>query len=128
MAYLIRFCMKIKLFLFLAVLCFFYSCKEEHSDKKNDIPTEIVQEGNDVKRSITGLTAIRGLNSKTDKATRGFVLFQPASSTKTYLLNLDGEIVHQWIGELNSMHSCLLEKGNRLSFNCHREFIFNGDA
>ena len=94
------------------MLCFFYSCKKEQALEKNDPSTEIVQEGNDAKRSITGLSAKRGLISKTDKATEGFVLFQPASSTKTYLMNSDGEIVHQWVGELNSMQSYLLDNGN----------------
>ena len=104
--------MKIRIFFFLVIFFFFYSCKKEQTVEKNDPPAEIAQEGNDVKRSITGLSAKRGLISKTDKATEGFVLFQPSSSTKTYLINSDGNVVHQWVGELNSMQSYLLENGN----------------
>ena len=63
-------------------------------------------------RSITGYFSKRGLLANTEKATPGFILFQPSSSTNTYLMNKSGEVVHIWPTELNSMQSYLKEDGN----------------
>ena len=45
---------------------------------------------------IGGLGMTRGLISKSDEATPGYVLFCPLLSTTTYLINLNGEVVHTW--------------------------------
>ena len=38
----------------------------------------------------------RGLRLKTDRATRGFVLFFPLTNDTAYLIDLDGRVVHSW--------------------------------
>ncbi len=38
----------------------------------------------------------RGIISKSSEATPGYVFFCPLLSTTTYLINLDGEVVHTW--------------------------------
>jgi len=104
--------MTYRLIFALALFFLIFSCTKDQPVKNNDQPTEIIQGDNDVKRSITGLSAKRGLILNTESATTGVVLFQPSASTKTYLMNSNGEIVHQWSCELNSMQSYLLENGH----------------
>ncbi len=104
--------MTYRLIFVLALSFLIFSCTKDQPVKNNDQPTEIIQGDNDVKRSITGLSAKRGLILNTESATTGMVLFQPSASTKTYLMNSNGEIVHQWSCELNSMQSYLLENGH----------------
>ncbi len=105
--------MKINAYVAVAsVMCLVYSCKTETSKDTIAENTEIRQWKPEDTRSITGVTAKRGLIKKTDGATPGYVLFQPAQSTKTYLMAMDGSIVHQWNGELNSMNAYLLENSH----------------
>ncbi len=94
-----------------ALLFLTYSCKTEKSESLAENTEVRVWHPEDT-RSITGVSAKRGLISKTEQATNGYVLFQPSSSVQTYLMNMDGIIVHTWTGELYSMHSYLLENGH----------------
>lgn len=63
-------------------------------------------------RDIPGLSAQRGLVVKTGEATPGYVIFCPSLSTSTYLINLDGEVVHEWKGDRQSMLAYLQEDGS----------------
>ena len=63
-------------------------------------------------RSVTGYFAKRGLTINTEKATKGYILFEPSASTSTYLMNKAGEVVHEWKGDLNSMQAYLRDNGN----------------
>jgi len=64
-------------------------------------------------RSITDATAKRGLIKKTDQATPGYVLFNEIfTGTETYLINLDGEVVHSWKSDLSPGSSYLQENGH----------------
>ncbi len=65
-------------------------------------------------RSLNHLTAKRGLTLKTEEAAPGYILFHPSEGTQTYLMDKDGQIVHQWSSELNSMDSYLLPNGHLL--------------
>jgi hypothetical protein len=114
--------MKNRILSLLVILCLFYSCKKDQSTEQDKTPTEIVQEDNSPKRSITGLMNKRGLILNSDEATQGYVMFQPASSTKTFLINSDGQVVHQWVGEFNTMNSYLLENGNLIQLERDPDF------
>lgn len=96
----------------LMILFLAFSCKMQ--DKPTDVlppPAEVkVWTPEDI-RDIPGLSFQRGLISNTDKATPGYVLFHPSAGTSTYLANLNGEIVHEWKGENNSMLSYLMNDG-----------------
>jgi hypothetical protein len=62
----------------------------------------------------------RGLVSRTDAALDGYTLFAPLRSTTIYLIDMDGEIAHEWktaYAPGNSVY--LLENGNLLR--CARE-------
>ncbi len=97
-----------------ALFLFTLGCKTEPKPEAETEPIAVREWKPEDTRSITGVNAKRGLITKTDKASDGYMLFQPMASTKTYLTNLDGEIVHSWEGELNSMQSYLFENGNLL--------------
>ncbi len=77
-------------------------------------------------RDIPGMSAQRGLMLKSDLATPGYVLFTPMG-TSTYLMDLDGKMVHEWKGDLSSMHSYLLEDGSLLKLERDEDFpVFAG--
>lgn len=88
------------------------SCKEEPEQPIAENVVEAREWQPEDTRSITGVLSERGLIMKTDETTPGYILFQPSSSTETFLINKDGQVVHRWKGEFNSMQSYLLEKGN----------------
>src|SRR5262245_32783418 len=43
----------------------------------------------------------RGLITRTDAAAPGYTLFAPFSDTTTYLIDLDGRVVHTWASRYN---------------------------
>ena len=47
-------------------------------------------------RNLPGIGVPRGLISKTSQATPGYVYFSPLLSDTTFLINMDGEVVHTW--------------------------------
>jgi hypothetical protein len=105
--------MKIRfIYLLSLLLAFSFSCKNDNSNQEVSQTTEIRQWKPEDTRSITAVTAKRGLITKTDKTTPGYVLFQSSSSTKTNLIDMDGNVVHTWQNELSSLHSYLLENGH----------------
>ena len=125
--------MKIRFILLLLIfLGFTFSCKTEDS-KQETIQTEEIRQWNpEDTRSLAGVTEKRGLISKTDMATPGYVKFSPSFGTDTYLMDLDGKIVHKWPGELSTMlSSYLFENGNLLRLERDENFpvfAFGGQA
>ncbi len=73
-------------------------------------------------RSMTGMTAQRGVVTDTDRDMEGYVLFEPSSSTESYLIDKNGEVVHTWEGSLNSMISYLLPNGNLIRLERDEDF------
>ena len=71
----------------------FWSChttsKETAKDSTNSKPDP----------NIGGLGMPRGLISKTEEATPGYVIFSPLLSGTTYVVNTNGEVVHTWESE-----------------------------
>ena len=57
-------------------------------------------------RNMFGLYIPRGLTKTTEGLTPGYVLFRPANSASTYLVNREGKVVHEWKGnyEVNSFY------------------------
>jgi len=105
--------MKIRFIVLLTILLgFTFSCKTDNS-KQEETPTiEIRQWKPEDTRSLNGLTTQRGLIVNNEKSTPGYILFEPTASTFTYLMDKDGNIVHEWKTDLNSMISYLLPNGN----------------
>jgi Arylsulfotransferase (ASST) len=106
--------MKIRITLFFAALLFIsYSCKNDNAKEPITEKVEIRQWNPEDTRTITGASSKRGLIKKTDKATPGYVLFSPGNSTQSYLMNMDGDVVHSWTGELSTLlHGYLLKNGH----------------
>ncbi len=92
------------------LLLFTYSCKTDQPTENNS--PEIVEVDSTWTRSITGMMAERGLIKNTEKALEGYILFNPSASTKTYLMDKEGNIVHEWESDLNSMQAYLKPNGN----------------
>ena len=98
--------------LFIFLFIFSFSCKEEPK-------TESVAEIAAVKdwkpedtRSMSGLMEPRGVIKDTDQDTQGYVLYEPSKSTFSFLVDKEGQVVHIWESELNSMNSYLQSNGN----------------
>ena len=89
------------------------SCKKEQPQAVAEKPEVKVWKPEDT-RSLNGLLVKRGLTKNTEEATPGYILFEPTQSTFTYLMDKEGNIVHTWKSELNSMISYLLPNGNLL--------------
>ncbi len=64
--------------------------------------------------------ADRGLQQKTASASAGYTLFAPLQSETTYLIDLDGEVVHSWTGEYRPGNSAFLRDNGNL-VRCARE-------
>ncbi len=59
--------------------------------------------------------APRGLRAKTEAATPGYTLVAPLRSSSTYLIDLDGKVVHEWKSDAPPGQAvCLTEAGTLL--------------
>ncbi len=61
---------------------------------------------------MSGALEDRGLIYDTEEDTEGYVLYEPPTSTFTFLVNKQGEVVHIWESDLNSMNSYLQPNGH----------------
>jgi hypothetical protein len=106
--------MKIRFILSLTILlAFSFSCKTDNSKQEVSETTEIRQWKPEDTRAIAGNRAKRGLISKSEMVSAGYVLFSPYTGTKTFLMDKDGLVVHEWDGELSAtLNGYLLENGH----------------
>jgi len=95
--------------LILSAWCF--SCTQSNSTETLTAEVPVKEWALEDTRNVAGLDAKRGLIINTPNATPGYILFHPAAGTATWLMNLDGEIVHEWKGEYNTLNSYLQEDG-----------------
>ncbi|WP_297693246.1 aryl-sulfate sulfotransferase, partial [uncultured Eudoraea sp.] len=114
--------MKITKVLFASALLLTFSCKQEKPKQDVAEAIEIRQWKPEDTRSLTGLTVERGLKEKTTLATPGYVMIVPPESTKSHLINLDGEVVHSWVGELAIVNNYLKENGNLVRLEVDPDF------
>ena len=64
-------------------------------------------------QDLAGLEEERGLRINTDQAASGYVLFSPAISGTTYLVDADGQVVHTWQSDYGTGHGLyLLDNGD----------------
>ena len=105
--------MKIKFSIVVAAfLCLAYSCKMETTEKVMAENTVIREWKPEDTRSMSGVMAKRGVTYTSEMDTPGYVLFEPSTSTYTYLIDKDGNVVHTWESDLNSMDSYLQPNGH----------------
>lgn len=112
----------LKILFFAALALIVLSCKKEQSKPEQYDKVEIKQWKPEDTRSITGVMGKRGLLTKAEQATDGYVLFSPTAGVKTYLMDMDGLIVHSWDGDLNTMHAYLQENGHLFRLERDTEF------
>lgn len=79
----------------LMIGCLVWSCQSAPSGNLEEAPSRPEEAPPDV----GGLQMPRGLISKTEAVTPGYVMFTPLNSDNTFLINLDGEVVHTWKSE-----------------------------
>jgi hypothetical protein len=104
--------MKIRILILAVLLSLNFSCKKDISKQEITKQTEIRQWKPEDTRSLNALEVQRGLIENKETSTPGYILFEPTSSTSTYLMDKQGNIVHTWKSEYNSMNSYLLPNGN----------------
>ncbi len=108
---------------FTALLFISYSCKTDTPKKEVSETKEIRQWQPEDTRSMTGLSAKRGLISKTDGVTPGYVLFNVIfTGVETYLINMDGDVVHSWESDLSPGSSYLQENGHLIQLERDEDF------
>ncbi len=73
-------------------------------------------------RSMSGVTAKRGLVFESEGHTPGYVLYEPSSSTFSFLLDKQGNVVHKWESDLNSMNSYLQPNGHLIRLERDADF------
>ena len=61
----------------------------------------------------------RGLQLRAEGAFEGYTLFTPLQSTSTYLIDLDGEVVHEWPSEYRPGNAVYLLENGHLLRCCH---------
>lgn len=111
-------------FLMVFTLLLVFTCKNEQSPHVEEpIEVEVREWAPEDTRTITGIYEDRGLRLNSEKATPGYILFSPAFSTKSFLMNLDGQIVHTWSGELSTMlNGYLLDNGHLVRLERDEDF------
>lgn len=74
-----------------------------------------VSEKSDTKdRNMFGLYIPRGLTKTSEGLSPGYIMFVPANSSSTYLINRQGQVVHEWKGNYG-MHTPYLNADGSLS-------------
>ena len=59
------------------------------------------------------LDEVRGVRINLEQATPGYVLFSPANSGRTYLIDNDGQVINRWQSNHGTGHSVYMrENGN----------------
>jgi len=107
--------MKIAFILPMAILCLgTTSCKPEPKESSTVEVVAVKQWKPTDTRSIQGNRLPRGLIKTSEQATPGYVLFNPANSTETYLIDPEARVVHHWKGELSTLTSSYLHENGHL--------------
>ncbi|MDH3709244.1 MAG: aryl-sulfate sulfotransferase [Cyclobacteriaceae bacterium] len=63
-------------------------------------------------RNVAGLGLPRGVITNIDDDEPGYILINPSNSSSTYLLNRQGEVLHEWKGEYHSWLTYLRDNGH----------------
>lgn len=84
--------------------------------------TEVRQWNPEDVRSMSGALAERGLIYDSEEDTEGYVLYEPPTGTFTFLVDKQGEVVHTWESELNSMNSYLQPNGHLIRMEREENF------
>lgn len=104
-----------------------FGCTNTERLSESAPPKEIKQWSSEDTRDLAGLTAKRGLVSNSDKATPGYILFSPSDYSSYYLMTLDGEVVHEWKGDMETFIAYLQPNGNIIRGTRDPDFpTFNG--
>lgn len=89
-----------------SVLLLTFSCQHEPvKDETEEIPDK-------EDRNMGGIGLPRGVIVNSENAAPGYVLFNVSNSASSYLMNREGEVVHEWKGNFQSILSYLTDSGS----------------
>ncbi len=113
--------------LILSAWCF--SCTQSNSTETLTAEVPVKEWAPEDTRNLPGLDVKRGLIINTPEATPGYILFHNGGGTanSTYLMNLEGTIVHEWKGDLPVFNSYLQDDGRVFRLERDPDFpVFDG--
>ena len=87
-------------------------CSQPNQSSSTEDPKPVKEWSMDDTRDLAGLTAKRGISLNSDKASDGFILFSPSDNSSHYLMTRDGQIVHEWKGDMETFIAYLQDNGN----------------
>ncbi len=99
-----------------------FSCKSDAPPKAEVAALEVREWKPEDVRSMSGALADRGLIYDSEEDTEGYVLYEPPTSTYTFLVDKQGEVVHKWQSDLNSMNSYLQPNGHLIRMERDEDF------
>ena len=91
----------------IALLGLLLSCNSRVSTEKESSKIDSTKIDSDKKdRNMFGLYIPRGLTKPAKNLAEGYVMFSPTNSASAYLVNRDGQVVHEWKGNygINSFY------------------------
>ena len=92
----------------LFAMCLFFNCTQTKTVEQDSVEQEPDNKG----RNMFGHYIQRGLTIKDDNLTPGYVMFTPSNSASVYLLNRNGEVVHEWKGNYGTHSPYLNNDGS----------------
>ena len=94
-----------KLLLFFLVISISFSCQQqpENNESKPNLKED---------RNMFGLGIPRGLTQTSEDLIEGYVLFFPPNSPLAYLINREGQVVHQWKSNYGAAGGYLNDDGS----------------
>ena len=97
----------------IAAIFFCYACDHQPAVNTMADKAPVKQWAPEDTRDLPGMKVKRGIIKNTPEATPGYIMTHVGggTGTSTYLINLEGEVVHEWKGELYTFHSYLQDDG-----------------
>jgi hypothetical protein len=92
-------------FIPLMIFSLLFNCKQ-------DVPVTVKQETTKKDRNMFGHYIPRGLTKTSEGLTPGYAMFTPANSASIYLVNRNGDVVHEWKGNYGIGSSYLNNDGS----------------
>lgn len=117
--------MKKYLILLLAALSlavFSIQCERKETVQKPAEPDPLA-----INKNMFGLRVPRGLKHTSEGLAPGYIMFNPTNSASTYLINREGEVVHEWKGNYAVGSAYLNEDGSLFQLATDPDFpVFAG--
>jgi Arylsulfotransferase (ASST) len=98
-------------FIALFLVSLFFNCTQQKPTETNSTKTVEAKTPNE-DRNMFGHYIQRGLTKTSEGLTPGYVMFNPSNSASIYLLNRNGDVVHEWKGNYGAHSPYLNDDGS----------------